>query len=212
MKSVTEAQLNANQANAQLSRGPKTPAGKAISAMNRFSHGLTGEFTVLPWENQEEFNHVLVELRAEHKPSTFTENMLVGKMAQAAWLSRRALILQQTVLKHQARGCWDDKKLALYLRYQTTHDRVFHKSLNELLRLRAQTRKEQIGFESQSHKQADQTRRAAAESRKQELHKWSALLAEAKLDHQLLHNSAVRTSNIVASTPKDAPIGVEMAA
>ncbi len=53
MKSVTEAQLNANQANAQLSRGPKTPEGKAISAMNNLRHGLTGEFTVLPWENQE---------------------------------------------------------------------------------------------------------------------------------------------------------------
>ncbi len=87
--------------------------------------------------------------------------MLVGKMAQAAWLSKRALILQQTRLKHDARGCWDEKGLALYIRYQTTHDRAFYKSLNELLRLRAEKRKEQIGFESQSHKQADQTRRAA---------------------------------------------------
>ncbi len=133
-------------------------------------------------------------------------------MAQAAWLSKRALILQQSVLKHHARGCWDENQLALYLRYQTTHDRAFHKSLNELLKLRAAKRKEQIGFESQSHKQADQTRRAAAETRKQELHKWSALLAEAKLDNHVLHNSALRTSNIVTSTPKEAPIGVEMAA
>ncbi len=185
--------------------GPKTPEGKAISAMNNFRHGLTGEFTVLPWENQEEFNNLLAELRAEHKPSTFTENMLIGKMAQAAWLSKRALILQQTRLKHDARGCWDEKGLALYIRYQTTHDRAFYKSLNELLRLRAQTRKEQIGFESQSHKQADQ-------SRKQERHKWSASLAEAKLDHQNLLNLRVRHSipapllveNRVAATEKAA--------
>ncbi len=88
MKSVSEAQLYANQANAQLSRGPKTPEGKAASARNHFSHGLTGEFTVLPWENQEEFNNLLVGLRDEHKPATLTENLLIGKMAQAAWLSK----------------------------------------------------------------------------------------------------------------------------
>ncbi len=205
MKSVTEAQLNANQSNAQRSSGPKTPAGKAISAMNHFRHGLTGEFTVLPWENQEEFNTVLVELRAEHKPSTFTENMLIGKMAQAAWLSKRALILQQSVLKHHARGCWDESKLALYLRYQTTHDRAFHKSLNELLRLRAEKRKEQIGFVSQSHKQADQTR-------KQERHKWSASLAEAKLDRQNLLNLSVRHSIPAPLIAENRPVAAENAA
>ncbi len=212
MKSVTEAQLNANQANAQLSRGPKTPEGKAIAARNHFRHGLTGEFTVLPWEQQAAYDEVLTQLRDEHNPCTITENILVGKMAQAAWLSKRALILQQTVLKHDARGCWDEKKLALYLRYQTTHDRAFHKSLNELLKLRAEKRKQQIGFESQSHKQADQTRRAAAETRKQEVHKWSASLAQAKLDHQNLLNLSVRHSIPAPSVAENRPATAEKAA
>ena len=190
MKFVTEAQLNANLLNAQHSSGPKTQAGKAISAVNNFRHGLTGEFAVLPWEQQDEFNQLLTGLRDEHKPSTLTENMLIGKMAQAAWLSKRAAILQETTFRRGIPACRDQKQLALYMRYQNTHDRVFHKCLNELLKLRAEKRKEQIGFESQSHRQADQARRAAAENRKQELHKWNVLLAEAKLDHHLLHNSA----------------------
>ena len=38
---------------------------------------------------------------------------------------------------------------ALYLRYQTTHERAFYKALTELQKLRAERKKEQIGFESQ---------------------------------------------------------------
>ena len=43
-------------------------------------------------------------------------------------------------------GTIDDKRLALYLRYETTHERAFHKCLNELLRIRAEKRKAEIGF------------------------------------------------------------------
>ena len=91
-----------------------------------------------------------------------------------------------------------EKVFALYMRYQTTHERAFHKALNELLRLRAEKRKLEIGFESQERKrkenaqreaaearrQANENRRETAETRKQELHQWALLLAEAKFDHQ----------------------------
>ena len=38
------AQLAANRANAQLSTGPRTEQGKAISSRNNFKHGFRGEF------------------------------------------------------------------------------------------------------------------------------------------------------------------------
>ncbi|MGI9069968.1 MAG: hypothetical protein ACR2JB_01230 [Bryobacteraceae bacterium] len=60
---TTSAQVAANQANAQHSTGPKTPEGKAISCRNSFQHGLTGAFTVLPWEKQDEFDMLLANLR-----------------------------------------------------------------------------------------------------------------------------------------------------
>ena len=47
---------------------------------------------------------------------------------------------------------------ALYLRYQTTHERAFYKALNELQKLRNERRKEQIGFESQKRAQAAEIR------------------------------------------------------
>jgi hypothetical protein len=98
---TTSAQIAANQANAQHSTGPRTPEGKAISARNNFQHGFTGAFTVLPWESQNEFDLLLGSLRDEHKPSGLTETILVDKMAQAIWLSKRAQMLQHVTFNHE---------------------------------------------------------------------------------------------------------------
>jgi hypothetical protein len=53
--------------------------------------------------------------------------------------------------------------------------------MNDLLKLRAARRKEQIGFESQQRTERDA-------KRKQERHQWAILLAEAKVDGQQLHD------------------------
>jgi hypothetical protein len=203
----TEAQIAANRANAQLSKGPKTKEGKAVSSNNNFRHGFTGAFMILSWERYEEFDTLLSGLRAEHLPATITENLLVEKMAQSWWLRTRALLLQNNCFSDSI----DQKQLALYLRYQTTHDRAFHKSLNDLLKLRAEKRKMEIGFESQQmkqscarqqaerereraqHKHAEEARKQAAEKRRQELHKWKVLLAEAEVDHRVMQNLNLET-------------------
>jgi choline dehydrogenase-like flavoprotein len=212
MRLSTSAQFIANQANAQQSTGPKTPEGKAIAARNNFRHGFTGEFTVLPWEQQEEFDRLLNALRDEHKAADLTERILVDKMAQALWLTKRALMLQHVTFNHELPTCDDEKQLALYIRYHTTHERNFHKCLNDLLRLRAEKRKQQIGFESHKRKEADQTRRAAGEDRKKELHRYAVLLAEAKLDHQLLQTSTLRPGNSVHTSEENTKVRTQQAA
>jgi low affinity Fe/Cu permease len=210
--SPTSAQMTANQSNAQHSTGPKTPRGKAISARNNFRHGFTGEFTVLPWVDQSEFDLLMNALRDEHKPSGLTERILVDKMAQALWLTKRALMLQHVTFNHEVPTCDDEKQLALYIRYQTTHERNFHKCLNDLLRVRAEKRKQQIGFESQKHQEADQMRRAASENRKQELHHFAVLLAEAKVDHQILQTAMLHISQAEASLEEEDVITAKNAA
>jgi hypothetical protein len=104
-----------------------------------------------------------------------TEYLLVERMAQHHWLSQRALHLQNTCFNMDLTLCEQEKLLALYLRYGTTHDRAFHKCLSDLLKLRAQKAREERGFESQK-------RQAAVETRKQQMHeaKITVLRAKAK--------------------------------
>ena len=70
----TEAQVQANRENAKLSSGPKSEAGKAVSALNNTRHGLTGAFRVLPSESQSEFDALFAAFREEHQPETLTED------------------------------------------------------------------------------------------------------------------------------------------
>ena len=193
----TEAQVSANQQNAQHSTGPKTESGKAASSQNNFKYGLTGSsFTVLDSEDQDEYDRVLSGLRFEHQPSTMTEAILVEKMAQSYWLSKRALYLQDECATDEDLTLeQQQKQLALFIRYQTTHDRAFHTALNSLLKLRAEKRRSEIGFESQKREEAGHLRREAAEKRRQDHHRLDILLAEAKVDHQLLLNLNLEATN-----------------
>jgi len=184
----TESQIQANRENAKLSSGPKSEAGKAISALNNTRHGLAGAFRVLPSESQSDFDELLAALREEHRPETFTEATLVEAMAQHHWLRRRALSLESSCYDPATGVINDEKQLALYLRYQTTHERGFHKALNDLLKLRAARRKEQIGFESQQRAARDQTRKQEKHEMQKERHKWQILLAEVKVDGQQLRD------------------------
>jgi hypothetical protein len=170
----TQAQIAANQANCQHSTGPTSDEGRAASCLNNFKYGLTGNsFSVLPWESEEDYETLLAALRVSLHPSGPFEQLLVEKMAQHQWLSQRALVLQDMCFQRDVPDCDSEKKLALYLRYQTTHDRAYHKYFDQLLKLRAEMRKQEIGFESQKQKQEDNVR-------KQEAHQARVRLANAK--------------------------------
>jgi hypothetical protein len=208
----TASQIIANQLNARRSTGPVTETGKAASSQNNFRHGLTGTFHVLPSENQAEFDELLASLRAEHQPSTITESILVDNMAQHYWLSQRAQRLQDVTMADDLPMRDQERQFALFLRYQTTNDRAFHRCLADLLKLRAERRRTQIGFESQKRQEAMEARRQAAEKRKQDLHEFAVLLAQAKVDHQFVLTSNARLDGIIASTRENIPLEVSKAA
>ena len=155
---VSEAQLAANRANAQHSSGPKTDSGRATSSQNHTSHGLArhnGAFVLLPTEDPNGFEFLKTALAAEHQPTSETESILLITMAEAHWLANRAQNLQNGCFDPQTGQITDTKTFSLYLRYQTTHTRAFHKSLNDLLKIRAERRKEQNGFEAQERREAE---------------------------------------------------------
>ncbi len=159
---ATEKQTSANQANAQHSTGPTTEAGLAAISQNNFRHGLAGNvshltFTFLEGEDPEKFKELHTRLTKDHSPEGETELILIRRMTESEWLRARALRLQAGALEVGL-----EKRFALYLRYETTHERAFYKALNELQSIRKQSRKDEIGFESQKLKQAAETRAAEA--------------------------------------------------
>lgn len=165
------ARLAANRANAALSTGPKTEAGKTISSQNRRTHGLTyigGRFQVLPCENPDDFRNLLFDLVAEYSPAAPTETLLVEHMAQHQWLRDRALRLQEKCFHPETGEIADAKNFTLYLRYLTTHERSFHKCLNDLIKLRKERQALEIGFER--------------EKRAQELHPLKKFQTEVEID------------------------------
>ncbi|MGH9696563.1 MAG: hypothetical protein ACRD5Z_20620, partial [Bryobacteraceae bacterium] len=143
---------------------------------------------VLPTESQSDFDALLAAFREEHQPETLTETTLIEAMAQHYWLRRRALSLESACYDMATGAITDEKQLALYLRYQTTHERAFHKALNDLLKLRATKRKTEIGFESQQRAKREETRKQEKHDMRKERHKWEIFLAEVKVDGQQLRD------------------------
>jgi hypothetical protein len=222
---ATAAQIRANQSNAQRSTGPASPAGKQASSKNRTSHALcqhnSQSFYLLEDENPDKFGELRARLAAEYQPQTETERILVQRLADHEWLRMRALRLQQSCI-FENQHVLATEQLALYLRYQTTHERAFYKALKELQTIRAQRTKEQIGFESQKRQQAAEQRAAEAhnlkkqafELKKQEFELKKERLASQKQPEKRKRDPSPSASsqNGTAPAPATSPGDWEMAA
>ncbi len=162
---ATKKQRAANKANAQHSTGPTSEAGLYTAALNNFRHGMGANthknFGFLCDESSAKFDELLNTLRREHNPTSETESILVRHMAESEWLRARALRFQAEVTDNVARNI-DTNKLAVFIRYQNTHERAFYKALNELQNIRKQRQNSEIGFESHKLKQAADSRASEA--------------------------------------------------
>jgi hypothetical protein len=166
------AQILANQANAKESTGAKTRMGKLASSLNARVHGLSSttysQFIIRQDESEEEFRALKSNLIREHAPQTPTEKLLVRRMIEHEWLRARAVRLSERCCSLDDGKVFDQKAFALYLRYQTMHERGFYKALNELQKLRNERRKQEIGFVSQKRAaEAHEMKKAAFEFKKQ---------------------------------------------
>src|SRR5579862_9141343 len=87
-----------NQANAQHSTGPKTPAGKKISSLNALRHGLTGQMIVMPTEDLDAYQSHLKSFTDEYSPKGATESHLVQALADTSWRLNRVAALETNLL------------------------------------------------------------------------------------------------------------------
>jgi hypothetical protein len=87
--STTPQRLAANRANARLSTGPSTSAGKAVTSLNAMRHGLLSARMFLDDEDPAAFQSLCGELAQSLKPADAIETALVERIAVTLWRQRR---------------------------------------------------------------------------------------------------------------------------
>jgi len=63
--------------------------GTALTCFNALRHGILSRYTVLPWEDEEEYAALVASLADEHAPQGPTEEHLVEELAGILWRKRR---------------------------------------------------------------------------------------------------------------------------
>jgi len=91
---VSESQLEANRANAQLSTGPQSKKGKAISCLNAVKTALTGRTVLLPTHSAAEYERHILAFAEELKPVGPRESSLVQSIADTEWRLQRIATLE----------------------------------------------------------------------------------------------------------------------
>src|SRR5271156_650727 len=75
-----------NEINSNL---PAKIGGTEITRFNALRHGVLSRYTVLPWEDADEYHALVAALVAEHAPQGPTEEHLVEELAGILWRKRR---------------------------------------------------------------------------------------------------------------------------
>jgi len=95
---ATKLQKEANRENAQKSTGPKTPEGKANSAQNAVTHGLTACCNVIEIEDREEFDFFRQEMLDDLYPIGPMQYRLAERIVSLSWRLRRAEIMHDKTI------------------------------------------------------------------------------------------------------------------
>jgi hypothetical protein len=204
-KEISEAQMLANKANAQLSHGPATPEGLAISSRNHTIHGLTAQpsenFQVLADENQAAYDALLADFQREWKPVTTTEHDIILRLATHTWLRKRAGRLQDQILRNNGgydMSPEDRKNFDLFARYYSFQGRACSKAFSEIIRLR--------NFQSKQAKDAAIVERRHLDIQiRFESQKRAAIAHAAKMETIRLKQEAIKQRNHHTPKPQTTP-------
>ncbi len=119
-----------------LSGGPRTEAGKAVSSMNSLKHGLTAKTVVLPGENKADFDRLQQQLIEEHAPAGALETELVAEIAACLWRLQRARSYESKVLETSSFEVFVSNKLGkgfeTLLRYMGAIERQLNRAIVRL--------------------------------------------------------------------------------
>jgi hypothetical protein len=162
---ISQARRDAARANGAKSQGPVTAEGKAKSALNAVTHGLTASAIVLTTESKEKYAALLAAYLEKCDPDGPIETDLVEEIVAAKWQQRRVAAMIAALLdvemdcmdkeireqfehidntvrtalafKNQAK---DSPTLALLKRYAARHAREYHRALKHLREIQSERR------------------------------------------------------------------------
>ena len=101
--SISERKLAANKANALVSTGPRTAAGKAVSSRNATKHGLLSSQVVLENEDRQELDSLRRDLAAQLSPVGALEELLVDRIVEGFWRLGRAARVERALMEDRHR-------------------------------------------------------------------------------------------------------------
>ena len=139
---TSERQAEANRQNAQKSTGPRTPAGKAVVALNGIKHGLLSRESLIKGESEAELVDFGKRLRAKLAPVGELELLFADRVISTAWRLRRLVVVETMVFNRErsvdyAFNNSGREKMGVLSRYEMTLERSLYKALHELQRLQA---------------------------------------------------------------------------
>jgi hypothetical protein len=139
MGEISEAQLEANRANAMLSTGPRTEEGRRRSSMNATKHGLTARTIVLPREDPEKYAAFVKEIADSWQPANPKERELAQLVADQQWRLRRVRDIETDLLENGATV----QELATLGIYQQRIVRVMRDAKRDLEGMQAERKSEE---------------------------------------------------------------------
>jgi hypothetical protein len=78
--------------------------GTEITRFNALRHGMLSRYTVLPWEDADEYRALVAALAAEHAPQGPTEEHLVEELAGVLWRKRRLRLAEASAFRQGLEG------------------------------------------------------------------------------------------------------------
>jgi hypothetical protein len=156
---ATSAQITANRANAQLSTGPRSVEGKAISSRNSFKLGITAQSMIIPGEDPAELDQLTAEYEQQFQPVGVIETGLVQTAVRAQWMQQRYSRIEAAVIHSRVAALKDtehalgaaviqdsesDNTLQKIFRRQQAAQRDWYRALETLERLQAHRRRAEM--------------------------------------------------------------------
>ena len=142
----TDNQIRANRANAQMSTGPTTEAGKAASSKNAAKHSLSSKYLIILPGQEEAFAELEAGLRERLKPQGTLEEVLYKRIVECSWNHERCRNAELQVLAQIGNFGIDplaslgyDDRLDRIHRYSRDYENSLHKNMRELGKLQSET-------------------------------------------------------------------------